>query len=101
MTGQEGPIPGSMNPGGRGKFLNPKGTEDLILIHGPRRVDKAAFCTLRSPVKSPDGKQNPEGSKHFLTITQLHSDGARTHAGLSQDPRSCCALHHKGECVCG
>lgn len=30
----EGLIPGKMNPGGRGKVLNPRAAEDPTLIHG-------------------------------------------------------------------
>lgn len=33
-AGQERPVLGKMNPGGRGKVLNPRGTEDPVSFVG-------------------------------------------------------------------
>lgn len=40
-------MPRETNPDGRGKVLNPRGTEDPVLINGQRRVDAAALYIPR------------------------------------------------------
>lgn len=54
-----GTNPGKMNPGRRGKVLNARGTEDLILIHGQCRVP----YILRSLAGSIDEKRGPKRLK--------------------------------------